>query len=163
MRRRVHTEITGNHVDTLSPRGSHDEAPQAIFQPGHIEVHEKADPVAGQTQVGEKLRFMDGKDVLDHLYFDNDFVRYDDIRSESVFKQSAAIHDRKLDLALERESGLRQFTAKAFLINRFKQSRSKVPVDLDRQADDPLRQLAAHQYVVPQWLSVVPSVLRVEP
>jgi hypothetical protein len=38
-----------------------------------------------------------------------------------------------------------------------------VPVDLDRQANDPLRQLAAHQHVVPQWLSVVPSVLRVEP
>ena len=142
MRGRVHTENTGNHGDALSLPGLHDEATQAVSQARHIEVHQRADPVPSQTQIGEKLGFVNGKNVLDRLYFYNDFVCHDDIGPEAIFKQSPAVHDWQLDLPFERESDVRQFTAKAFLINRPKQSRSKLFMDLDCQSDNSLRQFA---------------------
>src|SRR5579871_6906318 len=45
--------------------GSKHEPAQALSQSDHIEVHQQANPDAAQSQIGEHLRFMDGKELFD--------------------------------------------------------------------------------------------------
>ena len=48
----------------------------AVAQHGNVEVDEKADLPAAQTQIGEKLGFMDGRQSFHRLDFHDDGVRH---------------------------------------------------------------------------------------
>jgi hypothetical protein len=160
---RVHTEVTEDHGGPLSPGGSHDEAPQAVFQAEHIEVHQQPDFPLAQAQVGQKLRLMDLPNALNGLDLQNQFITNDDVSPKATIHQSAPINNRKCNLPLEGDASLGEFKAKALLINRFQKPRPKMLVHIDRQSDHLLGQFATHQHHTPQWSSVVLGVLRVEP
>lgn len=161
--RRVHTEVTENHGEPQSAPVSHDEALETIFQANHVEIHQQTDLVPGQAQIGQQLRLVDRKHPLHRLDFQDQFISDDDVGPEPFIQQPIAIDDRHSDLPLKRNTRFRQFEAKTFLINRLQQPWAKLLVHLDRQPDDSLGQFALNQHNTPQWLSVVPRVLRVEP
>ena len=69
---RVHTGITENHGEPLSPDGSHDEAPQAVFQAEDIEVHQQPHLPPAQAQVGQKLRLVEWHHTLDAFQLEKD-------------------------------------------------------------------------------------------
>jgi hypothetical protein len=160
---RVHTEITENHGEPPRNRFSHDEASQPVPQAHHIEIQQQANSISSDPQVGQKLRPMHRKDAFHRLDLNNQLLIDDNIRPEAHLQRSATVTDGHCDLPLNREGRLQQFKAKTFLIDRFQQSRPRLFMDFDRQTDHALRQFAANQYNPPQWPSVVPSVLRVEP
>jgi hypothetical protein len=160
---RVHTEDTEDHGEPLSPGGSHDEAPQAVFQAEHIEVHQQPYFPSAQAQLGQKLRLMDLPNGFNGLDLQDQFVGDDDVSPKAAIHQFAPINNRKRDLTLEGDANFGEFKAKALLINRFQKPRPKMLVQIDRQSDHLLGQFATHQHHIPQWSSVVLGVLRVKP
>ena len=141
----------------------HDKAPQAVFQSQGIEIHQQTDTVPAHAQVGQKLRFMDRQQFVDSLDFDNQFARNDDVGAEANVHRNAFIDNGYIGLAFEFDAGALKFEAEASLIDRFEQSRSHVPMQLDCQPNDLFGQFAAQQHTQTPWPSVPLVLLRVKP
>lgn len=146
---RIHTEITEDHGEPRTQCGSHDKAPQAIFQAEHIEVHQQTHLVPGQAEVRRKLRLVDRMNDVDSFDFENHRVREDDIGREAGIELRVALDNRKFHVPLEIDASLGEFKAKAFPVDRFQKPRPEPPADLDRQPDHAFGQFAAHQHKTP--------------
>lgn len=78
---------------------------------------------------------MNRKNVLDTLEFENDGVFYHDVNTITTIKIDSLILDRQWNLPLELNSVKMKFMAKAFLISRLKQTRTKRAMYFDRRTD----------------------------
>jgi hypothetical protein len=83
------------------------------------------------------LSIVDGQEALDRLEFQYDLILNDKVETKSTVQSLFLIDDRQCELTLKPQAGLPQLKAKTFLIDRFKQARPKVPMDLDCQSYDP--------------------------
>src|SRR5690242_16762709 len=146
---------TESHRGPLRWCGSHDEAPQTVLQAEDIEVYEQADLPFAQAKVVQELRFVHPQDGFNGLDLDDQFICDHDVRLKGSLQQGVALDNRNGKLALEGESGFGEFEGEAFLINRLEKPRPEMLVNIDRQANHPLGQVAAHQHRPPLWSSVV--------
>jgi len=70
-------------------------------------------------QVGQKLGFVDWKNLLDGFDFQNDAALDDDIGPICSGQADAVIDQRQLDLALKRQTIARHFEAQTIHLNLF--------------------------------------------
>jgi len=82
------------------------------------------------------LGFVDWKDPLGGLQFDNHLIVHDQIDLVSAIELQTFVRHGGIDLALERQSPKMQFMAQALLVCGFEQSRTRLSMYLDRCADD---------------------------
>jgi hypothetical protein len=68
------------------------------------------------------------------------FLLDDDIRIVPAVEVDILINDGERHLAAECKTAMRQFPAKTFLVDRFEQPRTKLPVHLDAQPNDSVGQ-----------------------
>lgn len=54
---------------------------KSVFQRYCVEVHQQADAVSADTQIGQQLRFMQRQDAIDRLDLENDLVSDDNVRA----------------------------------------------------------------------------------
>jgi hypothetical protein len=59
--------------------GLADKAANSVLQRIHVEVDEKAHRYAAKAEIGQQLRLVDGKQPVDCLEFDQDFVVDQDV------------------------------------------------------------------------------------
>ena len=159
----VHTENTENHGAPRRNRGSHDEAPQAIFQSGRIEIHQQADATTGHPKIRQDLGVVHRQQAIDRLDLDDQVLLNQDVGSESCVEAYTSISDWYRDLPPAAKSSLCKFKAKAFFIDRLKQPRAELLVNAYGEPDDAFGQSAANKQGPPPSTSVVLGVLRVNP
>ena len=158
---RVHTEATENRGAPRRSCASHDEAPQAVFQTGRVEIHQKADTATGHSKIGQDLRVMHREQAIDRLDLDDQVALNQDVGSESCIEAYTSVSDRYHDLSPAAEPSLCKFKAKAFFIDRLKQPRPEFLVNAYGEPDDAFGQSAANKQGPPPSTSVVLGVLRV--
>ena len=84
----------------------------------------------GHFEIGEKLRFVDWREAVDCLDFDDDGIFHKDIETIPSINTNVIIDDWQFHLRLERQASLLDFVSKAMLIGRIQQPRTERPVDL---------------------------------
>src|SRR5205823_3472838 len=83
----------------------------------------------------------------------------EEIELVAALQLQALVHHGKIHLAPEHDSPRPELVLETLLISRFKQSRSKSPVNLDGRPYDRLRQLPLQQHQSPPlFLSVSPCL-----
>ena len=106
-----------------------------------MKVHEVADAEMAHSEIGQQLRFVRWENGGYGLDFDNDDVADDDVGAKAAGDQLALVGDRDAGLASEVDPGCFEFPAQAGGVNDFQQPGTDGAVDVDRVADDALRQV----------------------
>jgi hypothetical protein len=86
---------------------------------------------------------MDGCDPFDRLDLDHEAALHDEIRLIATVQFYAFIEKRKFLLPGVSNTGLTKFKAQALLIGAFQQSRPKMPMHLDGEANNLPRRIRA--------------------
>jgi hypothetical protein len=66
------------------------------------------------------LRLVDGAQILDSLYFDDDLTIHKEVKSITAIEKDALVPDRKRDFGLIRNLAQIELASKALLIGRLK-------------------------------------------
>ncbi len=103
---------------------------------------------AGQLQVGDQLRLVNGSEFIDGLDLDKHCPFNDQIRDERVAESLALVDQRHGSFPLKLQPGPMQFELEAGLIHRFEQTGAKDAVHLDTAPDDPLGQAMVKKWFV---------------
>jgi hypothetical protein len=107
-----------------------------LGQQGNVKVDEQADSLISQSEIGEKLRFMNRLELLHRLQLQNHLVLYNQVQPVATVQPQPFVEDRKLHLAPEFQSAKMEFVAKALLISGFQKSRAQLTMHLDGCADN---------------------------
>jgi hypothetical protein len=91
----------------------------AFYQSCDVEVSDYAYVFAGQLEIGEQLRLVDWKGVLDTLQFQNHGILNDQVEAIPAVQFDAFVFNRQWHLALKGEPTQVEFAAQALLIGRF--------------------------------------------
>jgi hypothetical protein len=100
-----------------------------------VEVDEQAEGLAKRTKVGDHLRHVDVREAFDGFELDDESPAYQEVylavtdRLPSVLKGHG-------DLPLEWDATMSQLESHGALVDRFKESWTERPVNLDAGADD---------------------------
>ena len=113
-----------------------DDAFQAIFQDGHVEVQQQSHLPVVELQVREHLGLMDRQERIDVLQFDNDDTLDDEVHPKATIQANALVHYGQFHLALELEAAQREFVTKTLFIGRFQKPWPQFPVDFNCRPDD---------------------------
>jgi hypothetical protein len=87
---------------------------QTVFQKFGVEIHQQADPVSVQTEIGQNLRYMHGQNAFHRLYFDDNGILHDDIGAVATRQADALVNHGKDRLPYKGQAVLFKFSAKAF-------------------------------------------------
>ena len=68
------------HEDTKGAKSEH-EAFQALLEQCDVEIHQEAEPTAGELQIGEQLRLMHWRERLDRFHLNDDASRDENVES----------------------------------------------------------------------------------
>ncbi len=120
-----------------------DVALDAVGQRYGIEVDQQADAAWAETEIGQKLRLVQRQDAFNRLEFQDHLAVYADVGDVAAVQVDIVINYGEQYLALERCTGPVELMAKAFFIDRFEQAGAEAAVNAHRQADDPVREIAA--------------------
>jgi hypothetical protein len=93
---------------------------------------------ASPLQTCEQLRFVDVQKPFDSFQFDYNLVCNNQIETLDASCIAPFVNDGQFDLCFERNSAQAKFLAHKVLLDRIQQSRTELPVDLNRCADNSL-------------------------
>ncbi len=102
-----------------------DDARDAVFDEGHLEVDEKAEALVGEPEVSQKLFLVNRGEKSDGFHFHNHLVFNDQIGPKSGVDADALIDHRNRLLPDDTEPPAVQFVRQDCLIDRFEQTRSQ--------------------------------------
>jgi len=123
------------------PRRQSDTTPaNAILQQGAVEIHEQAQGVATEPEVGHQLGFVDRRDLGNGLHFDDQAVFHDDIHLVTTIQFEFLVTHWKLFLPPVSDACLAKLEAEALFIGGFQQPGPQVSMNLDGQTNDLPRQ-----------------------
>ena len=122
------------------------EAFDAIFPFGHVELHQSSDLPPGRFHVGQPLGLVNSPDFLDTLPFHNPLVFDQDVHSVSTIRPNVNVLCRKGQLELKRDLVSAQFMSEVSFPGRFEQCRSEVTVNLARTSDHAVRELVEFHF-----------------
>ena len=105
-----------HHGGTEARRRSIEDALDTILQDGNVEVDQKACGTAGQFQVRQKLRCMNGHKGCDTLYFDNYQVLDDEVEPIAAIEVHRLVDERKGLLPFEASSGREELITQTRLV-----------------------------------------------
>jgi dipeptidyl-peptidase-4 len=108
----------------------------AIDQTGHVEIDQQTDLGVTQFQVGNQLGFVDGKDFLDSLQFDNHGILHEQINPVTDIESNFIINHRETYLRQRFHAALSKLVGKAGFISRFQQAGTERAVNLHGGCDD---------------------------
>jgi hypothetical protein len=134
-----------------------DKSGDSVFEEDDIEVDEKADLLAAESKIGEKLGLVQRRDLFDALEFQDGFVINHNIQTIPTIQSHVLIVDRQRDLSHERQVSKGQLTTQALFIRRFQKPRSQLPMDLHGRPNDLPRQLLVNQHPALLYF-LIPSV-----
>jgi hypothetical protein len=80
------------------------------------------------------------------LDFQDDSIRDKQVSAESQRYLCALVENRDADLAQQRDTSLLKLKSHARGVNRLQQPRPGLPMDFDRQPNDPLRQVSMFEH-----------------
>lgn len=81
-----------------------------MFQYGHIEVDQQTNSHTRQTQIGKKLRFVNGEHGLHRFQLDNNFLIDDEVDAISTVKLHIFVGHGQFDLLPESKAAELKFT-----------------------------------------------------
>jgi len=108
---------------------------EAVAEQVRAEVHEQAQRLIHQSQVGEQLLRMNGNEPLNGFDLDDKAAFHDEIRSKRVPNESATICDRNGFLRFDTESTLDQARREKGFVGRLEQARADIVMNLKAAVD----------------------------
>src|SRR6266851_1439650 len=128
-----------------------------------MEIKQQAEAQPAHAEVGQNLGVVRRQAIRNSLDFNDHLSVHEDVRAKAFVELDAFVGHRNSGLSLEGDFRLLQLVAEAAFINRLQHARSRQPVYLDGQPDDPFGQFARKQHPdLPPCSSVVLRALRVE-
>jgi hypothetical protein len=145
------------HRDTESTEMSSCNAFESIPKHFAIEVHDDAEPEFGHSQVRDHRRSVGWGDRFDRFEVQDNKLPNQKVEP-SLADDFAFVNELNWILPLERNRALREFDRQSVLIMCLKVSRTKMPVDLDRRANDFIRdriqgRIRLH-LLIHKWLAI---------
>ena len=87
-----------------------------VLHQGCVEIHEKADLLAAQTQVGEQLSLVQRTDLFNALELQDHFSFNDDVQLVPAIELDTLVRNRQGNLPLKSQATQTELMAKAFLV-----------------------------------------------
>ena len=109
-----------NHKGAKGAKLGH-EAFHALFEQLNVEVHQEAEAVAGELQIGQHLRLMNRRGRIDGFDLDDDGVPHEEVDAIARVEFDIALHDGQHDLSRHGAAAARQLIGETMLISRFEQ------------------------------------------
>ena len=106
-----------------------------------VEIHEKPELFPGHPQISQDLGVMYREECAYGFEFNHQRILHKQIDSISIGDLKVLVGDGKEKLPDRRVAAKFEFVLETRLIGAFQQSRSEIAMDLDRSADDFLRQI----------------------
>ncbi len=78
---------------------------------------------------------MNGENILDRLYFENDRPFNHDIGSIGAIETNTFVNQRQFDLSFKAQTGMRELKCKTIFINLFQKPRPNCPMYFNRQSN----------------------------
>ncbi len=126
----------------LTPSGGPiDKTPDAVFQEGYIEIDEQRQLASRKPQVRQRLGLMDWRQSIDELDLYNYRLLHQQIHSVTTFELDLFVNEWHGFLLFDDKSSFSQFVGQTCHISRLEQSGTQHPMNLDRCANDGLRDL----------------------
>src|SRR5262245_43244200 len=113
------------------------EAPDSVLENVGVEVQQQPNTHTSETQVSDELRHMDRHQALDTLHLDDNVALHYEIEPIGAVQANGLVDHRNLRLARERDSGLLELIAKAFLIRRLEQAGAELTMYFNGEPYDP--------------------------
>ncbi|HUF68615.1 MAG TPA: hypothetical protein VMM79_08140, partial [Longimicrobiales bacterium] len=115
-----------------------DDSAESIAEELHIEVEQQTDVVAGQFQVCQNLRDVDGVEPIDRFQLDY-YAAFDkQIDPIAAVELRSLVNDGNRHLTLDGDTHTDEFVHETLLIGRLEQPGPQLAVHRDRGANDPL-------------------------
>src|SRR4030095_9735161 len=112
------------------------QALQACSQCRRVEVHEKTTRMTAELQVCDDLRKMHRMEHVDRLDLHNHTVRDQQINLHCPTHRSAFVFDRNSQLSYDLKVVVEKVDKQSVTVDRFGESGSKRPMNLDRTTAD---------------------------
>lgn len=106
-----------------------DDAPDAAAKEPHVKGDEEAQDESSGFQVGEDLRGMDRREVLECFQLDNELLFYEEVEPPFTDPMALVLHTDS-NLPGKPDATMRQLHAKRLFINRFQEPRTQQSVHL---------------------------------
>jgi len=113
-----------------------DDARDAVFDEGHLEVDEQPEALVGEPEIGQKLLLVDRSEKLDGFHFDNHLVFDDQVGPESGVDAETVVDYRNRLLPDNTEAPALQFVGQDCLLDGFQQARSQLGVNAKSRVHD---------------------------
>jgi hypothetical protein len=104
--------------------------PDALLEQRDVEVHQETETTSGQLHIGQDLSFMDARQRIDGLDFDDYEILDDQVDAISRVELDAVIDDGQRHLPSARQATRMKLMGQTMFIGRFQQPRTKRPMNL---------------------------------
>jgi len=119
-------------------------SPDAIAQKGDMEVDQKANGIAAESQIRQQLGLVDGQHLRQCFQLDEDSIFNKQVDAITDVDLAPAINDRNWPLDLHFQPLQDEFLMKAHAVCALEEAGPEACVYLDRRADDLTRDVVIH-------------------
>jgi len=117
-----------------------------VSQDWNVEIDEQTLLKPRDPEVGQDLRAVKRVNLVDRLQFDEQNAADDEVRTKAHTSILAFIHQRQLDLSLERQIVLCELSRHARLVGRLEKARPKGTMNADGRANDLLCERTSEEH-----------------
>lgn len=107
------------------------EAAQAVLQQYLVEIHQKSGGTAGELQIRNNLRLVNGIQRIDRLQLDDNTAFDQQVNFQAASQTTTLVDDGDTSFMFDEEALRFQFRNQALAINRFEQAWPKNPMYFD--------------------------------
>lgn len=108
----------------------------AVAHENLVKIEQQAGLFAGQPQVCQYLRHVNGQNFLNTLDLNHDALLNKNVNPIPAVKSAPVVQHGQRNLSLNTQPALREFMRQTRLICRFEQARAKLAMNSDRRSDD---------------------------
>ena len=120
---------------------AHDKSSNALLQARNVEVEQKSNLEMCVLEIGQQLGLMQTGNLIHRLQLDEHAPFDHEVGSVRAPEQQPLVLEIDMQFLLDSQTAERQFVKEAFPVGRFEETWTEHPMDLDRAADNRVRQL----------------------